>query len=736
MGAWPVFQRLTFAVTATAAAVSLCCFGQDPAPGDPPEIGALRISQAEAPLLDGVLDESVWQRAPTAENFIQRDPQEGTPASEPTEVRILYTNTAIYFGIVCFDSHPELIRTTELGRDNSFNNDDSISILLDTFHDHRNAFLFRTNPLGAQYDALITDENSILNAQWDEKWRSEARINKIGWVVEIEIPLKSLRSSKAELQTWGLNFERIIRRKNEQTYWAGWSRDYQFRNVSQAGHLTHLQELRTGLRLRVKPFVLGGLSQLPGDSRSDFEDEFQVGIEDVKISLTPSVTADFTVNPDFAQTEVDEAQLNLTRFDLFFPEKREFFLEGAGIYDFGTERSRRPDLLVFFSRRIGLGVDESGEDDQDITIPILVGAKLTGDIGGFQFGALNMQTQQEGTIPASNYGVFRIKKKLLERSYVGGIFTNKMVSDDNHYNRVAGIDTNFVLFDKMTLRGFLTRSQTPDLKGKDLAYQGLLRWESDRFRVQLDRTRIDDNFNPEIGFVRRRDIIKHKARMSWRPRPGISSIRRFNFTTDHQWFTSQENFLESRRNVFFFFVNFESGDNTELRVARNYELLTEPFDIHPTVTIPAGGYDFTDYAFEVRTYAGRPVSGELEFNIGEFFDGRILSASFNLLVKFNKHLSVQVNHEYNSVSLPGGSFVAQLIKSRINYNFTSKLLTSAAIQHDNVSEEFLLNFRLNYIYRPGDDFFIVYNENRDFNNAFGGLINRTLLVKFNHSFDF
>ena len=734
------FRRLTVAGSVSLG-MTLLCWAQAPTL---PEVSALRISPDDTPNLDGVLDEAVWQKAPLATDFVQRDPSEGDPASEATEVRVLYSDTAIYFGILCLDSSPELIRRTELRRDDPFDNDDSFGILLDTFHDHRNAFVFRINPLGARFDALITDEGRDLNVEWDEKWRAQASVNERGWAAEVEIPLKSLRSRNAELLTWGLDFERIIRRKNEETYWSNWSRDYQLHHVSQAGHLTGLQEVKTGLRLRVKPFVVSGFSQRPGDSGSDFEDESQVGIEDVKISLTSSVTADLTINPDFAQTEVDAAQLNLTRFDLFFPEKREFFLEGAGIFEFGTERPRfgsaAPDLFVFFSRRIGLGVNEESGDEEDTIIPIFAGAKVTGDIAGFQFGALNMHTDQEGSIPQTNFGVARVKKKLLGRSYVGGILTNKITSGSNDYNRVAGVDANFVLFDKLLLRGFLTQSDTFGVKGKDLAHQGLLRWESDKFRIELNRTRIDENFNPEIGFVLRKNVIKKQARATWRPRPGISFMRQISFSTGHDWFTNQNGFLESRENDFFIGLDFESGELLAFSGNSNYELLVEPFQIHPTVTIPPGSYNFIDYSVRVRTYSGRWASGEFEVEGGTFFDGNKLTISSDAVVKFTRNLSLQLEHEYNSVKLPGGSFVAQVLNTRINYNFTTKLLTSSTIQYDNVAERFLFNFRFNYIYRPGDDLFIVYNDTRDlnptFNGFFGGLLNRALLIKFNHSFDF
>ena len=712
-----------------------------------PEISAVKISSDETINVDGILDETVWQRASVANNFVQRDPNEGEPASEKTEVRVLYDNKFIYFGITCFDSSPELIRATELARDDKFDNDDEFVIALDTFHDHRNAYGFSINPLGTRMDALITDETSI-NIEWNEKWDAKANINKRGWEAEIAIPFKSLRSPKSEVQTWGLNFGRFIRRKNEKVFWSGWDRDYTFFHLSQAGHLTDLEQVQTGLKLRVKPFVVGGLSQTPknsGSTKSKFKNESQVGIEDLKISLTSSLTADFTINPDFAQAEVDAAQLNLTRFSLFFPEKREFFLEGAGIFDIGTERPRfegsAPDLLLFFSRRIGLEENKVSTQQENIPIPIFAGAKITGDIAGFQFGAINMHTDNKDSIPQTNYGVVRVKKKILGRSYIGGILTNKIASGGEHYNRVGGVDGNFVLFDKLLLKGLVAKSDTFGKKGNDLSHQGMLRWETDHFRTVLERTRIDENFNPEMGFVLRKNIIKKKWRSTWRPRPGIDSIRQVTMSFGAEWFNNQTTgSLESRKTGVWLGIDTEAGDLVAFRADDKYELLTKEFKVHPTVTLPLGGYNFLDYSVRVRTYSGRKASGEFEVAGGTYYNGKKLTISTDGEIDINKHFSVMVEHEYNKVSLSNGSFVARVINTGLKYNLTNKLLTSTAIQYDNVYDRFLLNVRLNYIYRPGDDIFIVYNDTRNFDPTytgfFGGLVNRTLLVKFNHSFDF
>lgn len=701
----------------------------------PPSITPLRIPENETPLIDGHLDEAIWAGAPIASNFIQRDPREGEPATEQTEVRIIYSDSAIFFGVRCFDSAPEKIIARELRRDDILENDDVFRILLDTYHDHRNGYIFSTNHLGTRMDAIVTDENFNMNIQWDEKWSSVGRVDAKGWTVEISIPFKSLRSQNSDVQTWGLNFERIIRRKNEQTYWAGYPRDYNFWTVSQAGHLEQLDRIGAGLRLRVKPYVIGGVSQLPNDHSGStyLENNSQVGIEDIKIAITPSITADITVNPDFAQAEVDQSMVNMTRFSLFFPEKREFFLEGAGVFDFGSARtgrsSRPPEVIAFYSRRIGL------KDSNQI--PILGGAKLTGDIDGFQFGAINMQTRSQEGLAGSNFGVLRIKRRLLKRSYVGGIVTNASMTEEGVSNRVAGIDGNFVLFDKLTLFGFFAESEAGDKKNSNQAYQGQVRWRSDTLEADIHRLSIGENFSPETGYIRRDDTTKHFVRFGWRPRPGNKSwIRQYHLTTTHTWFTSHRDFMETRKNEFFGGMTLERGDFIGMGVRREYQFLEKPFDVHPDVSIPMGSYEFTQARMFVRGARKGRVTGQFRGAAGQFYNGNLLTADVGPIIRLNPHFSVNANISLNKVTLPMGSFTAQAINTRVNYNFSNRLLTDTTVQYDNVRDEFAVNFRLNFIYRPGDDFFLVYNEGRDYTDPHSNFTNRTLLAKFTHSFDF
>ena len=708
-----------------------------------PSVRALKITANEAPLLDGRLDEPVWQRAPVAGDFRQKEPDEGQPATEPTEVRILYSEEALYFGVFCYDSDPESILATEYRRDDLLLNDDTFAVMLDTFHDHRNGFVFRTNSLGTKFDAVITDEERNLNLEWDEKWQTAAGSNEKGWVVEIQIPWATLRSQSQEVQTWGIDFERNIRRKAEETYWSSYDLDYEFWHVSQYGHLEDLEEVRGGLKLRVKPYGVGGFNQsrAGGDTGPlEFQEELDGGLENVKVSITPSITADFTINPDFAQAEVDESVFNLTRFDLFFPEKREFFLEQAGTFDFGARGAdifSEPDMLVFFSRRIGLSEERE-------PIPILTGARVTGDAANFQFGAMDSFTRSDGADPSANYGVFRLKRKLFNRSYIGGIFTNKTVSASGLINRVGGVDANFIFFEKLRLFGMVTKSSTRDDTGSlneglgdNLAYQGSLEYLSDLTTMEFSRMRIDDNFDPQMGFVRRQGVIKHRAEVRWRPRPQfIDGLRQIWISPEMEWFTRQEGFLESREQGLGLVSIWNTGDFAGMSLDRRYEFLEEPFEITPDVTIPSGGYHFDSLRTFINPHSGRRISGTIRTSWGEFFDGRILGATLAPIVKVNPNLSLELGYSINNVSLPHGDFSARVVNTTVNYNFSNRLLTSTTIQHNNIGGGFLVNWRLNYIYRPGDDLFIVYRESRDLDDPFQALLGRTLLIKFTHSFDF
>ncbi|HWP84084.1 MAG TPA: DUF5916 domain-containing protein, partial [Terriglobia bacterium] len=498
----------------------------------------IRARAIEQPLqVDGRLEEPVWETAPVSLGFVQRDPQEGQPSSERTEFRVLYSPTTLYVGVICYDSDAAGILARERRRDNPLDNDDIVSIMLDTFHDHRNSFLFRTNPLGTQYDALVTDEGRNTNANWDEKWEVATSRNAAGWIAEFAIPFKTLRVEESESeQIWGLDIERVIRRKNEFAYWNNYRRGFNLENASQAGHLTGLEGVQAGLRWRVKPYLLGGFSQTTDRARSplchDRSESLStagpatcngsdVGIEVIKYRLTPSLTMDLTANTDFAQTEVDDQQVNLDRFSLFFPEKREFFQEGAGIYEFGIATGEGAPLLrLFHSRQIGLFRGQP--------VPIVGGGRITGRIAGMTVGMLNMQTEAVHRlgVPASNYSVLRLKRDVLERSSVGGFFINRetggglpAASKGNDYNRVFGVDSNFVFFRYLTISGMVSQAVAPGVKGDNLATSGGVSWLSDFLDASLTWLTVDKNFRDDLGYVPRKNQRRFMPRIGLQPRP-------------------------------------------------------------------------------------------------------------------------------------------------------------------------------------------------------------------------
>ena len=539
----------------------------------------------QGPEVDGVLDDQVWAQSAPLSDFQQRDPQEGSPSTEYTAVRIVYTKEAIYFGFRCDDSRPAEIIATERRRDQDLTKDDSVAVILDTFHDNRNAFLFRTNALGTQFDGLLTEEGLDINISWDEKWEAEANRSEEGWTAELMIPFKSLRmGAQGE---WGLEVERLIRRKNEAVYWNTYNRNFKFEDVSQAGLLSGLEEATQGLRWRIKPFGLGGFEQFPNPAGGTVTHNLsEIGLELLKYRPTPALTLDVTVNTDFAQTEVDDVITNVTRFPLFFPERREFFLEGAGIFEFGTglgiRRSR--NFKLFFSRRIGLS--PGGEP-----IPIIAGAKFTGRIGPYTLGIINMQTDTEQGIVGNNFGVIRIKRDVLERSSVGAMFTNRQSSLARDHNRAFGIDGNFVFADHLNVNGFLAKTETPDLPKDDWAAFGRVLWDSDFLLLGAEHLLVQRDFNPEIGFVPRKDQQKTSVQFGLSPRPKSDLIRQWEIRTRLDFTQNQEGKQET---LLYHFLTtetfFQSGDRISFDSHRKVERLFSPFRIRPDITIPTGTY--------------------------------------------------------------------------------------------------------------------------------------------------
>ncbi len=699
--------------------------------GSPPVATAVRT--AVPPVLDGLLTEDAWSQAPPIDTFLQKDPQEGAPASEKTEVRILFDARHIYFGVTCYDSDPEGIRATELRRDNSLNNDDVFELILDTFHDHRSGYLFRINPLGTQHDSTLTGEGLATNVNWDEKWEARTRITDEGWAAELSIPFKALRFLDGDSLVWGINFHRTIKRKNEDVFWTAHQRDFRFQEVSRAGHLEGLSGIR-GFTFRLKPFFTTGGSRVFQRGQEQTRHLTDVGIEDAKVLVTPRLALDLTVNPDFAQADVDEAQVNLTRFSLFFPEKREFFQEGSGIFQFGTgEPFGRPQVLLFHSRRIGLS--ENREE-----IPIRAGLKLTGKQGPLDLGLLNMQTARSGGIPGQNFTVLRVKGNLLARSYVGAMFVRNSAGLRRSSSQAGGVDAGFTFFRNLNLRGFLAKNDAPNTAEKQWAGQGRLEWDSDRYRFLLEHVNIQENFQPETGFVSRAEpnwkgVKRSVVAASYKPRPALAWIRQLEFSSSLDYITDQQDVLDTRGAEVGASADFASGDALDFEFDRNFERLVRPLRIRGGAAVPPGDYRANQYRMMFRAYRGRALSGNLSFERGGFYQGRRTSLDLSPQFKLSRNLSVDPGYEWSRVSLPRApSFAIHELNSDINYSFSQKWLTRTTFLVNSQDKQYAFNFRLNYIFRPGDDLFVVYNETRNY-GAEARLQNRALIVKITFSLD-
>jgi hypothetical protein len=686
-----------------------------------------------APLLEGFVSDSIWSGSPVVSNFSQRNPLEGEMATERTEVRIIYNDQSIFFGVICYDSEPEGIIATERARDGgsggggfnaAFQSDDTFEIILDTFHSHQDGFLFRTNPLGTKFDSWITDEGILTNSNWDELWNVATTRGEVGWTAEIEIPFQSIRMSNDEEQVWGIDFKRNIRRKNEEVIWSNYRRNFDFVQVSQAGDLFGLRDISSEHRLRVKPYATAGVSRVLKDGLPDTQHLFDAGLEDVKYQLTPSLILDFTVNPDFAQAEVDEQVSNLTRFSVFFPEKREFFQENASLFEFGP-RGFRPELKLFHSRTVGLSEDQE-------PIDVIAGLKLTGQVQGLDLGVFNAQTEEFEETPGSNYSAVRVRKKVLPRSNVGVMMTNRQSRLEDDFNRTLGVDGSFVFFENLSLESFFAMSRTPDLEEDDWAARPLrVSWDTDFLSTGAEHTIIGRNFNAEMGFVPRTDMKKSTGNFQISPRPGSKVIRQLDFSANLNYITNQENVLETREQEVAFRVNFESGDRIRFGYSRTFEYLDEEFLLRGMLPVSAGSYDGSRWSINVNPYRARRFSGRIQFQREQFWDGDRTTFNINPQIRWSDSLSFQIQYRWDQLKLPGGDLSSKLSNIRINYNFSNDWLTSTTVQYDNVEDLLSLNFRLNWIYQPGDDLFLVFNQTRTSDDT-----DHALILKFTHSFDF
>jgi hypothetical protein len=674
---------------------------------------AVAVPIDHAPKLDGSLNDPLWQSAKVITDFRQREPHEGEAATEKTEVRILYTRTAVYFAIHCYDSEPSRIVATELRRDASQDLDDHFEILIDSKNDRRDAYLFEINPLGTQDDGLIVDEfgakgtpgqgNLDFDSGWDGVWTSGARITSDGWTATIEIPFSTLNFTHSQEVVWGLNFKRFIRRKNEQDLWTSYRRAFDIVKVSQAGMLVGIKDIGSGRLFIVKPYALGGFNKQSGASLG----ALHTGGLDIKYGLSSKLVLNLTGNTDFADTEVDLEQFNLTPFKIFIPEKRQFFLENAGIFDFDIgDRDQ-----LFFSRQIGID-PVTGQQ-----VPVNGGAKLTGSLGGFQLGLLDVDTRSSGPNPYGNYAVVRVKHSLFGSSYIGVMGIDKRSGNRlDPYNQTGGFDTRLVLPKDFFVDAHLATTRSPGGPTGSADVGAALSYRSDLLEGTIERRRIGPHFNPEVGFIEQTDINETYADISLKPRPKINGLRELQFESFINHSPNTHNGVQTQewQGTFRAFLN--NGAFTDNDIADVFtQRITTPLQIYKNFFIPIGLYHFARHQLSFYSPQDRRLTYDLYERFGGYYGGRLNQLRVRASYRPNAKLSFSASQTWNRFRLPVGNFSIDLASLQANYSFNRFLTFTSIVQLDTANTQAVsANLRLRYNYRPDSDLYIIYNVGTQF----------------------
>ena len=704
----------------------------------------VRAYRTDNPIrIDGKLDEEIYGRTTAISDFVQQEPDEFAPATEKTEAWIFFDEDHVYVSARNWESQPERRVANEMRRDTAqLRQNDTFAVLFDTFHDKRNGYIFYANAIGGMADSQVTDEGPP-NADWNTVWEVRTGEFDGGWIIEMAIPFKSLRYQPGRDQTWGVNLRRVVRWKNEWSYLAQVPRALTtFRGilkVSSASTLEGMQVPSGSRNLELKPFALAGVSTdntitptISNDSNG------RIG-GDVKYGITQNITADLTVNTDFAQVEVDEQQVNLTRFNLFFPEKRDFFLEGLGTFAFagrasaGLAAGTGDTPYLFFSRRIGL--------DQSRVIPIRAGGRATGKARNVTFGALNVQTGDDDVarIREANFTVLRAKADVLRRSSIGGMLTHRTATPGRvGSNDGFGLDAAMSFYQNVRFDAYIAGTRTEGRNGDNLSYRGFFDYNADKVGVQAERLVVEPNFLPEIGFVRRTDMRRNFASARYSPRPrSVPNLRRLTMTSSLNYVTNNQDRLDTRDAVARLDAEFTSSDVFSVSYADNFERLVRPFAIATGVSIPAGSYDF--HTTRIGYVAGqqRPYSGELVFETGAFYDGDRNSIALNSgRMQITPQVSLEPSLSINWIDLPQGSFTLKIARTRATYTITPRMFVSGIVQFNSAANSFGSNVRFRWEYRPGSELFVVYTDDFDTEARpdTTALRNRAFVVKFNRLF--
>ncbi len=720
--------------------------GQDPAApyGNPPVASAVGVESA--PEIDGnVIDDPAWGPALPLVDFWQSTPNEGQPATERTEVRVIYTRDTLFFGVICYDSSPNQIIASDSRRDSPLENSDAFQIILDTYLDHQNGFVFGTNPAGIEYDGQVTREGEGearkrnrqqagsgggFNLNWDGSWRVKAMVGEFGWSAEFAIPFRTIRFKAGKDVVWGLNFERNIRRKYETSYWAPLPRQFKFYKLSLAGTLEGLDVEEQGV-FQVTPYALGEVRYTGESERTNWLGAG--GIDLIKYNLTPSLTFDATVNTDFAQVEVDDLQMNLDRFALFYPEKRPFFLENAGIFSVGLPG----EVELFYSRRIGL--DPSGEQ-----VSIQGGARLTGKLGGHtNIGLLNMQTSELGGIaPSSNYSVVRVNQDLPNRSSLGGMVVNREsignmdeFTDSNEFNRTYAVDGQLGIGANSNVAGYFAGTSSPEVDEGAHSFNLRSEHNGDKWLLRGGYTEVGEGFNPEVGFLSRGAYRKANGHILYTYRPAdLWKFQEFrpHITYEGYWDFDgyhETNYLHMDNS---FVMKDGTTGNTVLNLTK--EGVKEPFEIFPGVVVPVGVYNHKVVELAYRGNEGARLSASFVSTIGGFFGGDRIALQPGVKARLGEKLTSEFSWNRNDVNLPWGDFVANLGSLRVSYSFNPKVFIQSLLQYNNASGNWSSNVRFGWLQKGNAGLYVVYNDTRGL-EGWGIRGDRSLIVKISRMFD-
>jgi len=692
----------------------------------------------EAPVVDGeIRNDPVWQAVTPTGGFIQTTPDEGQPASQRTEVRVVYTADAIYFGFICYDDDPATIVASDARRDASLDETDSLLFILDTYRDEQNGFVFGTNPNGLIYDGQLSKagQGTTLgggagggfNINWDGVWDVKTVLGDFGWSAEFRIPFKTIRYPTRDIQSWGVNFQRNIIRRNETAYWSPLGRQFNILRLADAGLLSGL-EIDRQRNLKIVPYVLGEASDV-GHAGNDTDTEWGV---DVKYSLTPSLTLDLTYNTDFAQVEADESQVSLERFKLFFPEKRPFFLENAGLFAVGKARQ----VELFFSRRIGLS------RDGDI-IPIDYGARVSGAIGGVNVGAMYMQTDDLAGVAHSNrFGVARVNKELPNRSSIGAIFVSREArgefSDLFGNNRTYGADARWGIGEYGLISGYVASTSTPGLQGDDNSWSLSADYDSERWNLGADYVEVGKNFNPEVGFLNRSGGYRNPAaNIMRRYRPDNSRIGLLEIRP-HASYRGYWNLDGFQQNGFLHIDNhlvWKEGSEFHTAVNFTTEGLLLPYEISEGIFVPPGTYRNSEMHLYGQTNEGAWISFSASLTSGGFYNGDRVAFTPSMRMRLGEHFTTQLSWVQNNVDLPQGDFKTKVGRLRLSYSFTPQIALEALLQYNNVDDLFSTNLRFSWLRKANTGLFVVFNNIKGYDRFIGEQPNRSLIVKYTYMFD-